>query len=81
MNSEDLITFLQKNPDAEVLLASDAEGNSFSSLDEACHAYVFKDYESGPTEEVFEAEDLVDPADPDESVLQHFRPVVVIYPA
>lgn len=81
MTSEELIAFLQKNPDAEVLLASDAEGNSFSSLDETCHAYVLKDYEGGPTDEVFEAEDLVDPADPDEAVLSHFRAVVVIYPA
>lgn len=81
MNSEELIVFLQKNPDAEVLLASDAEGNSFSSLDDASHAYVLKHYTGGPTDEVFEAEDLVDPADPDEAILDHFRPVVVIYPA
>lgn len=81
MSPEELITFLQKNPATEVLLASDAEGNSFSSVDEVCNAFVLKHYRGGPTDEVFEAEDLVDEADPDEAVLAHFRPVVVIYPA
>jgi hypothetical protein len=81
MNSEELISFLQKNPSDEVLLASDAEGNSFSSVDEVTKSYVLKDYDGGRTEEVFDAEDLVDETDPDEAVLEHFKPVLVIYPA
>jgi hypothetical protein len=81
MNSEELISFLQKNPADEVLLAHDAEGNSFSSIDEVSHAHVLKDYAGGITEEVFDAEDLIDENDPDEAVLAHFKPVVVIYPA
>jgi hypothetical protein len=81
MDSEELISFLQKNPGTKVLLASDPEGNSYSSVDEACRAYVFTDYVQGETEEVFDAEDIVDESDPDEAVLANFKPVVVIYPA
>lgn len=81
MDSEELISFLQKNPGTKVLLAADPEGNSYSSVDEVCRAYVFTDYVQGETEEVFDAEDIVDESDPDEAVLTHFKPVVVIYPA
>lgn len=81
MKSEDLAAFLLKNPDEEVLLASDAEGNSFSSVAEAYTAYVLKDYSGGETDEVFDVEDVVDAADPDEAVMAHLKRVVVIYPA
>ena len=81
MKSEDLAAFLLKNPDEEVLLASDAEGNSFSSVAEAYTAYVLKDYSEGETDEVFEIEDITDAADPDEAVLVHLKRVVVIHPA
>lgn len=81
MTPEELIAFVQKNPTTLILVASDAEGNSFSSVDEVHPAYVLKDYEGGRTDEVFDAEDLVDETDPDEAVLQHFKPVLVIYPS
>jgi hypothetical protein len=81
MNSEDLIAFLQKNPADHVILASDSEGNSFSSVAEAYDAYVLKDYDGGRTDEVFDVEDIIDEADPDEAVLAHLKRVVVIYPA
>lgn len=81
MNKESLIAWLNKIPgNPRIMLAADSEGNCFSNLDEPCEGFVPNYYAGGSTEEVFEAKDLVDEADPDEAVLEDFTSVVVLYP-
>lgn len=81
MRKDDLILWLKSVPgNPEVLLASDAEGNSYSSLSDGSEEFAPKDYEGWMTEEIFAREDLVDEADPDEAVLEDFKGVIVLWP-
>jgi hypothetical protein len=81
MDKDSLIAWLQKLPgNPEVILAADAEGNSFSALDEPCEGFVPKYYDGGRTDDVFSEGDLTDEADPDEAVLEKFKRVIVLYP-
>jgi len=79
MDRDQLIAWLQKQPNAKILLSKDAEGNMYSPLDEATLGLTPKGTE-GRTEDVFEAKDLTDEYDPDEAVLADFEDVIVLYP-
>lgn len=78
-----LVRILEKNPDLQILVASDAEGNSFSSLDDVSIQYVDRHYAGGRTEEIWDAEDLLDDvedSDEEAEVLSNFKKVLVIWP-
>lgn len=80
MKSSELIEFLSKHPDCEVILSKDSEGNSYSPLEDPCVMYVEKPYEGGDLgpHDIVEEGDLT--AEVDEDPLDYFKPVVVLYP-
>lgn len=83
MNKKQLIDSLSKVPDTmEILLASDAEGNQYSSVEDLSTMLVDKAYAGGRTEDLFDAEDLLDDSDEDdpELVTENFTEVLVLWP-
>lgn len=80
MDRDQLIAWLQKQPNRPVFLAQDAEGNMFSPLTEASLGLTIKGNEDKRTEELFEPKDVVDEYDPDEAVLDNFSEVITLYP-
>lgn len=83
MNKKQLLDSLSKVPDTmEILLASDAEGNQYSSVEDLSTMLVDKTYAGGRTEDLFDAEDLLDDSDEDdpELVTENFKEVLVLWP-
>ena len=70
MTVRELIKVLKSwpNKDTQIIVSSDAEGNSFGVLDEVVEALVNEDG------------DLIDGPDDDEEELSGTRAVLVIYP-
>lgn len=85
MTSQELIDFLSKYPDHEVLLSSDSEGNSYSSYDgQPAIQYVEKSFEGGRLDgwDLMDAESIQEDSDDDTDTdpMGNFIPVVVLYP-
>jgi hypothetical protein len=79
MSAEELIALLKKHNVDHILVAADAEGNSFSALCDVSEAYVEKDYKGGRTEEVWFAEEFEDDED-GELDMASLRKVLVVWP-
>lgn len=81
MNKQQLIAALDKYPnDVQILLATDPEGNTFSTLDEGFSIeYVEADYAGGQTDAVFNGEDLSEDSE-DGNIPETFRQVLVFWP-
>lgn len=83
MLASQLIQHLEKHPTLQILIASDAEGNTFSSFDDSSIQFVDKTYQGGTVEDVWDSEDLLDEVDDDAdeaSVLANFKQVLVLWP-
>ena len=79
----DLIRKLETyNQDSLILLAKDAEGNTYSSLDDISVEMVEADYDGGEVEDLFNQESLLE-ADPDLSSRElnnNFKEVLIFWP-
>lgn len=79
----DLIRKLETyNQDSIVLLAKDAEGNDYSSLDDISVELVENDYDGGSIVDLFDQESLLE-EDPDRTasdIKNNFKEVVVLWP-
>lgn len=79
----DLIRKLETyNPDDLILLAKDAEGNDYSSLDDISIELVENDYDGGHIIDLFDQESLLE-EDPDRTskdIKNNFKEVVVFWP-
>lgn len=70
------------NQDSLVLLAKDAEGNDYSSLDDLSVELVETDYDGGHVVDLFDQESLLE-EDPDRTAVDiknNFKEVVVFWP-
>lgn len=83
MTVADLIKKLEGyNPDGIVLLAKDAEGNDYSSLDDFSVEFVEAAYDGGQVEDLFDKDELLD--DPDmtpTSLKANFKEALIFWPA
>lgn len=70
------------NQDSFVLLAKDADGNVYSSLDDISVEMVEADYDGGQVEDLFDRESLME-EDPDltaSALNKNFKEVLVFWP-
>lgn len=63
-------------PDTLVLVSSDAEGNEYSSVDEASVSFVDSAYSGGRTEDVY----MIDDLENEDDYGVNYKKVVVIWP-
>lgn len=91
MTAQELINFLTKHPECEVILSGDAEGNDYSAFDgQPSIMYVEKSYMGGrldPDDIVDEQSIYAEMEDEDQEQdqdgidpLENFKPVVVLFP-
>lgn len=64
-------------PNSVVLLSSDAEGNSYSSVDKASISYIDPGYSGGRLDYAFTEDEL----DDEEDYGTNFEKIVIIWPA
>lgn len=80
MNKKQLIEALATaTDDTIILVSSDAEGNSYSSLEYVGSMLIPQVYSGGETEDIFSEEDVILDYEDEESS-EMFKPVVVLYP-
>jgi hypothetical protein len=82
MNKAQLLEAVNKLPDdiRGIIVATDAEGNAYSFLDEISVEYVYgQDFESGYVESIMSVEDILEDSD-EEEIPDDFSKVAVIWP-